>query len=204
MRATLPGLLLGLFCAGPAMAGFEHCNTLQRAALAGAVKGAGAALELAKIAVEPDNPSYEKWFGPWSAKRGELVRDRISAISSKMRLATIHFYCASNGEEDCTSEQYANVDPGDPYVIYICPGFYKLPGLAGLAEVEAEEYGTRDGTLIHEMSHFTTVASTEDGCYGRQECAAFAEFHPRAAITNADAYEYFVEDSAVGLVRAGK
>ena len=61
------------------------------------------------------------------------------------------------------------------------------------------EYGSREGTLIHEMSHFNVVADTEDWCYGRSTCSAKARGNPTAALGNADSVQYFAEDAANGL-----
>jgi len=198
MRALLLGVIFGLFFAGPAFADFLHCGLKQQAALIEAVKGAQLALDIAEVSIGPDNEHFETWFGPFSAKRGEFVRDRLSDIRVEMEIENLDFYCAKNGEQSCERGSYANVSPDAPFLIYICPDYFELPELANVVDIESEEYGTRDGALVHEMTHFDVLAATEDGCYGRSQCAFFAESQPRRAYDNADAYEYFVEDNAFG------
>jgi peptidyl-Lys metalloendopeptidase len=51
------------------------------------------------------------------------------------------------------------------------------------------------GTLIHEMSHFTVVAGTDDLAYGQTAAEALATSDPDSAIRNADSHGYFAENS---------
>ncbi len=59
---------------------------------------------------------------------------------------------------------------------------------------ENSDNGSQAGTLIHELSHFLVVADTHDHCYSRTECSDMAERDARRARTNADNYQYYVED----------
>jgi peptidyl-Lys metalloendopeptidase len=58
----------------------------------------------------------------------------------------------------------------------------------------AIEDGTREGTIIHELSHFPFTAGTGDECYGRTTCANMAGRDARRAIATADSYQYYAED----------
>jgi len=51
------------------------------------------------------------------------------------------------------------------------------------------------GTLIHEMSHFTVVANTDDFVYGQTGARNLADTNPANAIMNADNHEYFAENN---------
>jgi peptidyl-Lys metalloendopeptidase len=51
------------------------------------------------------------------------------------------------------------------------------------------------GTLIHEMSHFTVVAGTDDLADGQTAAEALATSDPDSAIRNADSHGYFAENS---------
>ena len=85
-------------------------------------------------------------------------------------------------------------------MINLCPSFFAMPGVAGIvAGGVSFETGTREGTIIHEVSHFEAVAATGDHCYGRSDCAVMARRDPGLAVRNADSYQYFVEDVALGL-----
>jgi peptidyl-Lys metalloendopeptidase len=54
---------------------------------------------------------------------------------------------------------------------------------------------SKGGTLVHEMSHFTVVAGTDDLAYGQQAAAQLAISDPNKAINNADSHEYFGENT---------
>ena len=88
---------------------------------------------------------------------------------------------------DCSSKRnvYAYVYPNDPYKIYLGRVYWTAP---------AAGTDSQAGTLIHEMSHFTNVAGTDDVVYGQTGAKSLAISNPDAAITNADSHEYFAEN----------
>jgi hypothetical protein len=51
------------------------------------------------------------------------------------------------------------------------------------------------GTLIHETSHFTIVAGTDDHAYGQSSCQSLAQNDPARAVDNADNHEYIAENN---------
>jgi peptidyl-Lys metalloendopeptidase len=60
---------------------------------------------------------------------------------------------------------------------------------------------SKGGTLVHEMSHFTVVAGTDDWAYGQAAAGALAGSNPDRAIDNADSHEYFGENTPYRNVR---
>ena len=54
---------------------------------------------------------------------------------------------------------------------------------------------SKGGTLIHEMSHFDVVASTNDWVYGTAAARNLASTDPAKALDNADNHEYFAENT---------
>ncbi len=188
--------MLALFMVGPAQAGFQNCSAAERRVLIDASAVAQEALALAEASVSIDNDLVEVWFGDWDAGKAETVRDVLSLVRAQLRVSRITFYCADLHEEDCDRDSYANVDPKQAYTIFICPRYFELPALMEVEDVSAEEFGTREGTIIHEMTHFPLLGDTWDECYGREECSDYAREYPDDAATNADAYQYFVEDVA--------
>ncbi len=76
--------------------------------------------------------------------------------------------------------------PNDPYKIYVCRVFWSAP-MTGT--------DSKSGTLVHEMSHFTEVADTDDVVYGQTGAENLAGKDPDAAIRNADSHEYFAENT---------
>jgi peptidyl-Lys metalloendopeptidase len=83
---------------------------------------------------------------------------------------------------------YAYVFANQPYKIYACPVFWTAPALGT---------DSKAGTMIHEMSHFTVVAGTQDFVYGQSGAAALAISNPANALRNADNHEYFAENTPV-------
>ncbi len=56
---------------------------------------------------------------------------------------------------------------------------------------------SKAGTLVHEMSHFNVVASTDDVVYGQTGAKNLAFSNPEDAIRNADSHEYFAENTPI-------
>ena len=86
----------------------------------------------------------------------------------------------------CKKSYYAYVYANKPYVIYVCKAFWAAP-LTGT--------DSKGGTLIHEMSHFSVVASTDDWAYGQAAAKSLAISDPAKALDNADSHEYFAENT---------
>ena len=126
------------------------------------------------------NSLYTTWFGVYDATRYAAVRTHFSAIRDAMDTKTVLFDCT------CSDNYYAYVYPNQPYDIYLCNAFWSAP-MTGT--------DSKAGTLIHEMSHFYVVASTEDWVYGQAGAKQLAISNPARAVTNADNHEYFAEDS---------
>ena len=70
--------------------------------------------------------------------------------------------------------------------LYPCNAFWTAP---------AKGTDSKAGTLIHETSHFTNVASTDDWAYGQTAAASLAISDPAKALDNADSHEYFGENT---------
>jgi peptidyl-Lys metalloendopeptidase len=51
------------------------------------------------------------------------------------------------------------------------------------------------GTVIHEMTHFTNTADTDDYAYGQTNSRNLAINLPDLAINNADNHEYIAENT---------
>ncbi|CAF3733890.1 unnamed protein product [Rotaria sp. Silwood1] len=53
---------------------------------------------------------------------------------------------------------------------------------------------SKAGTLVHEVSHFSIVAGTDDYAYGQSSALALAKTNPAKARMNADNHEFFTEN----------
>ena len=124
-------------------------------------------------------PRYTTWFGTYDSNRYNTVRTHFSSILNAMDNAAVTFSC------QCTSSAYAYVYSNQPYTIYLCNAFWNAP---------AQGTDSKAGTLVHEMSHFTVVAGTDDHAYGQTACKKLAK-RPQKAIDNADSHEYFAENT---------
>ncbi|WP_363797482.1 M35 family metallo-endopeptidase [Lysobacter firmicutimachus] len=127
-------------------------------------------------------PRYTSWFGAYADSRYATARQHFVAIDQAMdqNSGQITINCG------CSSSAYAYVYPNQPYQIYVCNAFWNAP-----------QTGTdsKAGTLIHEMSHFTVVAGTDDHAYGQGAAQNLAATNPNAALDNADNHEYFAENT---------
>jgi peptidyl-Lys metalloendopeptidase len=120
------------------------------------------------------------WFGPASTSSGNTIKAHFAAIADAFATKPITVDCG------CKKTYYAYVYQNQPYTIYVCKAFWSAP-LAGT--------DSRGGTLIHEMSHFTVVAGTDDFAYGQTAAHSLALSDPTKAIGNADSHEYFAENT---------
>ncbi len=208
MRRTTMGVTaLGLLLAAPAEAGsFENCAKHQEAVAGAAVEGA---IGLARQAVKSvgDGPDYVRWFGAYEAASADRVRGGYLAILRTLEDPALKIACIPPSRADCKSEDrddtFAFVLSDRPRVIHLCPSFFRMPAMGdakrGLGD---KDNGTREGTIIHEVSHFPSVAATSDECYTRPVCEEMALTDPRLARVNADSFQYFAEDAMLAALAA--
>ncbi|NCO85194.1 MAG: protease [Rhodobacterales bacterium] len=198
LRLVLPFMLLPfmLLSASPVAAvTFQDCTKVQMDYIAGAVKSAQK-LSLRAAAAVGDSEDYARWFGTYSRGNAERVRRTLKSIDHALGSDQMRAVCARTGYSGCDYGTYANVIPDRPYNINLCEAFFRMPTLMSMVPgSEEHQSGTREGTLIHEMSHFSVVGATNDECYTRDVCTDMAAGDPRRAIINADSYQYFAEDT---------
>ena len=162
--------------------GYTGCTTSQMSSLQTAHNNAITYSGKAKqhLAANPTGSSlYTYWFGTYLKKRFSTVSSHYNAINSAFATKSVTYDCT------CTEDYYAYVYPRNPYKIYVCNVFWQAP---------ATGRDSKMGTLIHEMSHFRVVASTDDYVYGATGAHNLALTSPAKAIDNADNHEYFAED----------
>jgi peptidyl-Lys metalloendopeptidase len=162
---------------------FRACSTAQQSALNVARTNAKqyAANAASYLTTGSQGLRYTTWFGVvGTTGRYGTVKSHFSAISGAMQTAPITFDCSSK------RKVYAYVYPDDPFKIYLGSVYWSAPALGTDSQA---------GTLIHEMSHFTNVAGTDDVVYGQAGAKSLAISNPDAAITNADSHEYFAENT---------
>lgn len=165
---------------------FQSCSQEQITQIEEAHAKAGQMAGLALLAIsltKEENrtnvPRYKEWFGAYTAARYTKVEDHFSRIFGALDRETVTYHC------DCNDSAYAYVYPNNPYHIWLCRAFWPAP---------LEGTDSKAGTIVHETSHFTVVADTDDHNYGQPSCRNLAKSDPDKATTNADSHEYFAEN----------
>jgi len=119
---------------------------------------------------------YVTWFGVRTDARYQQTTRNFNALQSEFNRGNYRIHCNPN---NCPANTYAFVYPTDrTHVVYLCSVFWRIPA-------------ERAETLVHELSHFTDVASTQDFAYGQQPCKNLARTNPANAVRNADNVCYF-------------
>jgi peptidyl-Lys metalloendopeptidase len=188
-------LIAGLLWALPGHAqSFENCNRVDMKVAGAAILGA---VDLAAQAATMvgDTQEYGAWFGTWSEESGAEVRENFKAIHVMLVQEDVKAVCIGPQDLDCKDGTFAWVQYDRPGVVHLCPSFFRMPTMADARAGRGDiENGTREGTIIHELSHFPFLAGTGDECYGRSTCGNLARTDPTRAIQTADSYQYFSED----------
>ena len=201
MKFYIPAAVLLVFCATGASAQFyARCADYQRITIEQILPGAGV-LAIQSASRVGDTPEYRRWFGTFSPENAERVRGNLKRLHKALSGEQLRFHCGHQDEPACKEGAYAYVYQTETYAMTFCPSFFSLPSMVGGSPTDdAYEYGTMEGTVIHEMSHFDVIAGTDDTCYGRTACMDLAQRTPQDAIENADSYQYFAEDVGFAIV----
>jgi peptidyl-Lys metalloendopeptidase len=161
-----------------------RCSTTQMATIMDALNAASAMADNSTAYLNTTTPSgtprYSTWFGAFSSSGWTTASTHFAAIKDAFDTKPLTIDCS------CKKSYYAYVYPSQPYKIYVCNAFWNAP-MTGT--------DSKGGTLIHEMSHFTVVAATDDHVYGQSGCKSLAISSPTNALNNADSHEYFAENT---------
>jgi len=161
------------------------CTASQKSSLVTALSNALVYSDGAKNYLTNTTPGnttrYKTWFGTYSSSNWNTVKSHYTNISSVYNTKPIVFDCSCK-----KNNTYAYVYPAQPYKIYLCGAFWAAP---------ATGTDSKAGTLVHETSHFTVVAGTQDYAYGQSAAKSLALSNPAQAIMNADSHEYFAENT---------
>ena len=163
---------------------FYGCSASQQTALISAREAAStySANAVSYFAANKQGERYTTWFGAYNATRYSAVSSHYLAVQNAVDNANPMAF-------DCTCSDpgvYAYVYPDSPFEIYLCGAFWSAPTTGT---------DSKAGTLIHEITHFTVVAGTDDYAYGQTAAKALAISSPSQAVMNADNHEYFAENN---------
>lgn len=154
-------------------------NTVTQALTAARTMADGANLYLLNT-TPSSTPRYTTWFGAYSSNGWGTAKTHFAAIKDALDNKPMTFDCS------CRKKYYAYVYPNQPYNVYLCSVFWSSP-MTGT--------DSKGGTIIHETSHFTAVAGTDDLAYGQSAAKSLAISDPTKALNNADSHEYFAENT---------
>ncbi|MBZ4334263.1 M35 family metallo-endopeptidase [Corallococcus interemptor] len=160
------------------------CTSTEQSAIASAFSGAQTYSNNAYsyLSGTPSATSrFTTWFGTYSTTNWNTIKTHFSSIKNAFASAAVVVDCSCN-----ESGTYAYVYPSSPYKIYVCGAFWSAPTTGT---------DSKAGTLVHEMSHFTVVAGTDDWAYGQTAAKNLAKSNPTRARDNADSHEYFAENN---------
>lgn len=166
---------------------YSNCTAAQSSTIGTAMSAArGMASESASyFAAGNADLRYKTWFGNYDASRYTLGKSHFNSIRDAFVNQPVNVNCSCTAVSD-PSATYAYVYPSQPYKIYVCGAFWSAP-VTGT--------DSQGGTLVHEMSHFTAVAGTQDIVYGQAGSRSLALSNPANALQNADSHEYFAENT---------
>ena len=127
--------------------------------------------------------SFKKWFGSTDEDARKQIQGRIDKMIELNGNTTMDSLKKADPQKD---GRFAYVHPDDKaYSIYLDKAFCSAANTG---------QDSRAGTLCHEMSHFEDVGGTEDHVYGAANAKELAKTDPPKALTNADSFEYYMEN----------
>jgi peptidyl-Lys metalloendopeptidase len=162
-----------------------NCSATRKTAISSAIAGAKAyALAGKNYFTGKTNTAttrYTKWFGAATTSRISTGRTHFTNIYNTLLTQALVMDCSCKEKNT-----YAYVYPDSPYKVYLCGAFWSAPTTGT---------DSKAGTLIHEFSHFTVIAGTDDYVYGQTDALSLALSNPTQALDNADNHEYFAENN---------
>jgi peptidyl-Lys metalloendopeptidase len=172
-----------------------NCDATQKEAAIRAVNEAEKVVDLAAnyltFQVRESPGAYQTWFGEDHFEENHpIVRRNLQNIRDALLRDTIIIDC----DQPSICNDASNVAGVDRLSterrIHACAPFWKRT----LAPTAAP-YGTPEGTILHELSHFEDIAGTRDFPCNPVllECQTNARSRPDEAIKNSYAYEHFCE-----------
>ncbi|KAG8694361.1 hypothetical protein FRC09_009894 [Ceratobasidium sp. 395] len=169
---------------------FAGCTKDQQSQLKAAVKQANNYISdstkyLTKLSKSGrPTPRYTTWFGRFSEVKVEKVLENFKEIGDNPSRMT--YDCSPTDTSRCTSTTCAYVNSLKSDRVNLCPLFWTRPTSGSQSQA---------GIIVHEFTHFLEYGGTKDHKYSHTECMALATSDPAKAITNANNYAFFAENT---------
>lgn len=110
------------------------------------------------------------------------VFDKVADVVASGTSGSGTLYCTDIGSW-CTDGVVAYTQPGDDYIV-VCPYWFQFPATDSTCHGADQPY-----VLIHEATHMTAVASTDDVCYGYEGCVD--SISNSESLNNADSFALY-------------
>eukprot|EP00004_Rigifila_ramosa_P016971 TRINITY_DN407_c0_g1_i2.p1 TRINITY_DN407_c0_g1~~TRINITY_DN407_c0_g1_i2.p1 ORF type:complete len:361 (-),score=92.00 TRINITY_DN407_c0_g1_i2:663-1745(-) len=149
---------------------FQNCAAADQTACTTAVTnaqaGVNAALDYLATCHDYD---YELLFGTYTAGRLATVVSHYTNEKNLFLSSNFKMYC---NPSQCSPGVFAYVYPTDTatHTIHLCSAYWSAPVTL--------QRDSKPGTLVHEMSHFNDIGSTDDHQYGYEGCLTLASNSP--------------------------
>ncbi|KIY70238.1 zincin [Cylindrobasidium torrendii FP15055 ss-10] len=166
-------------------AGYNECSSDEKDLIDAGIKAAQKYAQNASIYLNKTTkatPRFETWFGKYSTAHHKNVTTHFNNML-KHPYKSYTYDCTPC--EDDLADAFAYVYPDEISTIHLCGSFWTA---------NATGTDSRGGTLVHESSHFTLIAGTDDHAYGHELAKELALNNTAFAIMNADSHEYFAEN----------
>jgi uncharacterized Zn-binding protein involved in type VI secretion len=125
---------------------------------------------------------FKELFGNDDTETKRIIKNRIRRTLKFCKRLTINNFNKIYNEDD-RKIAFAWVDPTDKtYTISLGDKFWAA-GATGKR--------SKEGIIIHELSHFKKIGKTKDYGYGKA-CFELGKIHPDQALYNAETFEYFI------------
>lgn len=159
---------------------------------------------------------WTTWFGTYSSTYLSQIKSHYNNINGDPQSSTYDCTVSSlrnqvvwqrlTGSWQCTdADTYAYVYPDSPGYVYLCGAYWQAPTTGTDSKGGSKPIVFRglpnfsndcpSPAIVHEQSHFTNNASTQDYEYGQTACKSLAKSNPSEARENADTHEYFAENN---------
>ncbi|MFO0611988.1 MAG: M35 family metallopeptidase [Polyangiaceae bacterium] len=134
---------------------------------------------------DDDAARFRRWFGDDSEATRATVLENLAHMDDKIGRSDFEI-----GPK--RGNKVAHVYPLEN-TIYLDEAFWTEPMRSDPSDPDSK-FNTQSGSVVHESSHFTEGAHTDDNRYGVEDCKELAQKSPELAQKNADSYQYFTED----------
>lgn len=170
------------------------CQPQQLPVVQNAVAKARDLLAKANVSLPPNNSAtgskFQKWFGGKEGEYDPTVKAVYAEALGFLAFKTLWCPNASFPDDDPGTFAFVPEGAGPFGEVFVEAAFFKA---------STKGADSQSGTIIHEVVHLSTQHSIVDVKYGTSDAKSLAKTDPQKARSNADSYQYFIEDLVDGI-----